>query len=43
MDTIGERFDNFAENIDDLAVVLNDDIDNLTVENVDITLPNFRI
>ena len=38
MDFIGERFTNFAENIDDLAVVLNDDIGNLTVENVDVTL-----
>ena len=38
MDFIGESFNEFAENIDYLAVVLNDDIGNLTVENVDVTL-----
>ena len=38
MESFGERFKDFAVNIDDLAVELNDDIGNLTIENVDVPL-----
>ena len=38
MEFFGDRFKDFAVDIDDLAVELNDDIGNLTVENVDVPL-----
>ena len=38
MEFYGDIFKDFAVDIDDLAVELNDDIGNLTVENVDVPL-----